>query len=177
MFYPDLAKFAVETFVKEGVIPQATEPVLPDLPSELLERQAGAFVSIHKNGELRGCIGTIIAVRENLATEIIHNAVSAATRDPRFDPVDENELELLTYKVDVLSEPEEVRDMSDLDPKHYGVIVKAGYRRGVLLPDLDGVDSVELQVSIALRKANICPDEAYTVERFTVERHEAEYDD
>lgn len=111
-------------------------------------------------------------MRKNIAEEIIHNAVSAGTEDPRFYPVTEDELSAIVYSVDVLSKPEPVKDRSFLDPKRYGVIVKKGFRTGVLLPDLEGVDSVDEQINIALRKAGIVPNEDYELYRFEVVRHE-----
>ncbi|HCU08399.1 MAG TPA: hypothetical protein DF480_05475, partial [Clostridiales bacterium] len=115
--------------------------------------------------------GTIQPVRESLAEEILHNAVSAGTEDPRFLPVREKELPLLTYSVDVLSVPEPVTSESELDPRRYGVIVSFGGRRGLLLPDLEGVDTVEDQLRIALRKAGIAADQPYRMQRFEVFRH------
>ena len=135
------------------------------------EEAAGVFVSIKKHGRLRGCIGTIMPTKENIASEIIHNAVSAGIHDPRFNPVTEEELDDLVYSVDVLGEPEPIRSMAELDVKRYGVIVRAGRRSGLLLPDLEGIDTPEKQVAIALQKAGIKPDEKYTMERFEVVRH------
>ena len=145
-----------------------------DLPSELLSRRAGAFVSIKKNGQLRGCIGTIAPTRANLAEEIAANAVSAGLHDPRFPPVTADELPELVYDVDVLGEPEPVEGREGLDPRRYGVIVSApGGRRGLLLPDLDGVDTVDEQLRIAARKGGIAlSEEGVRIERFVVERHE-----
>ena len=147
---------------------------VPDgLPAVMLEERAGAFVSIHEYGELRGCIGTISAVRKNIAEEIIANAISACSRDPRFDPVREDELPYLELSVDILSEAEEIPDASMLDVKRYGVIVSTeDGRRGLLLPNLDGVDTVDEQISIALRKGGISEYESYQLERFEVVRHE-----
>lgn len=142
-----------------------------DLPDALLHRRAGAFVSIHKQGRLRGCIGTISPTRDSLAEEIIRNAVSAAVHDPRFAPVRPDELPLLEIKVDVLDEPEDIQSESELDVKRYGVIVSKGGRRGLLLPDLDGVDTVEQQVAIAKQKAGIGAKEKVSLQRFEVVRH------
>lgn len=161
-----LAKSAVEEYVKHGKVTSLKTPV----PVEL-SAKAGAFVCLKKKGQLRGCIGTIEAMHPDLSAEIIENAISAATRDPRFFPVEENELESLEYSVDVLSEPEPVYDIADLDPKIYGVIVESGYKRGVLLPDLEGVDTVDDQLNIAMSKAGIHPDEPVQVYRFKVIRH------
>jgi AmmeMemoRadiSam system protein A len=147
---------------------------LPDnLPPELTGQKAGAFVSIKKDGQLRGCIGTILPVRESLAEEILYNAVSAGTGDPRFSPVTEAELAELVYDVDVLSVPEPIAGTEQLDVKRYGVIVESadGNRRGLLLPDLAGVDTVAKQVDIARKKGNIAPGEQVKLYRFTVTRH------
>ena len=141
------------------------------LPDELTDSRAGAFVSVHKQGRLRGCIGTILPVRTCLAEEIIYNAVSAAVHDTRFNPIQPDELKWLEINVDVLSQPEEIASEADLDVKRYGVIVSKGRRRGLLLPDLNGVDSVEQQVSIARQKAGIGPDEKVRLQRFEVIRH------
>ena len=140
-------------------------------PAEMTERKAGVFVSIHKDGRLRGCIGTILPVRRSVAEEIISNAVSAATGDPRFDPVRPEELDRLEINVDVLSTPERIESRDELDVKRYGVIVSSGSRRGVLLPDLDGIDTVDEQIDIAMRKGGISPRDSITLERFEVIRH------
>ena len=162
-----LARYSLETFVKTH------EPAsLPDdLPAELLNRRAGAFVSLHKDGNLRGCIGTIVATQKNLAEEILQNAISACSKDPRFEPVTLDELDSIEYSVDVLGEPERVFDVKDLDVKRYGVIVENGARRGLLLPDLEGVDTVEEQIAISKRKAGIRPEEKVALWRFEVIRH------
>ena len=164
----ELAKEAIDAWVKEG------RKLAPsDLPeqSEALRGRAGAFVSLKKDGRLRGCIGTFQPTRADLAEEIIANAISAACRDPRFQPVEREELGELDISVDVLSDPEPVSDPSMLDPAKYGVIVRRGDRVGLLLPDLEGVDTVEEQLGIARRKAGIGPDEQVQLYRFTVTRH------
>lgn len=163
-----LARRSLETYVKTG---QRLTSLPEDLPAEMTTQQAGAFVSLHKNGQLRGCIGTIAPTCDNLAWEIVQNAVSACSRDPRFSPVRPDELDELEYSVDVLGAPELVDSPAALDPKTYGVIVSCGGRRGLLLPDLDGVDSVEAQLSIALQKGGIRENETYKIERFKVVRH------
>lgn len=163
-----LARRSLETYVKTS---QRLTSLPEDLPTEMTTQQAGAFVSLHKNGQLRGCIGTIAPTCENLAWEIVQNAISACSRDPRFSPVRPNELDELEYSVDVLGTPEPVDSPAALDPKTYGVIVSCGGRRGLLLPDLDGVDSVEAQLSIALQKGGIRENEPYKIERFKVVRH------
>ena len=165
--YVRLARLSLETFVREQRITG-----LPDgLPEEMTQRRAGAFVSLHIDGNLRGCIGTVGPTRENVAEEIIHNAVSAASRDPRFSPVAEAELPFLEYSVDVLGETEKIRSPEELDVKRYGVIVTCGGRQGLLLPNLDGVRDVEQQISTARQKAGIRPDEEIELERFEVVRH------
>ncbi|MDR1087914.1 MAG: AmmeMemoRadiSam system protein A [Coriobacteriales bacterium] len=146
-------------------------PRAAPLYEELAHARAGAFVSLHENGELRGCIGTIAPVQENVLAEIVHNAVSAAVEDPRFPPVEECELPSLVLKVDVLGEAEPVSDRATLDAQRYGVIVSLGYRRGLLLPALDGVDTPEQQIAIALSKAGIGAGEPYELERFEVVRY------
>lgn len=165
--YVALARRSLESYIRAGKM----IPVPKDLPEEMLKMRAGAFVSIHKHGKLRGCIGTIAPVTKCVAQEIIRNAVSASTQDPRFDPVREDELQWLEINVDVLGKPEKITSMSELDVKRYGVIVTSGYRRGLLLPDLDGVDTPQQQVSIALQKGGIREDEKYQMERFEVIRH------
>ncbi|MDR3242327.1 MAG: AmmeMemoRadiSam system protein A [Clostridiales Family XIII bacterium] len=162
-----LARQNVEHFVKTG------KTIAPpgNLPPGLTERRAGVFVSIKKNGDLRGCIGTIAPICDSIALEIIQNGVSAASHDSRFEPIAPDELEELTYSVDVLAEPEPIADKSQLDVKRYGVIVTHGRKRGLLLPNLEGVDTVEQQISIALQKGGIRGSEPYTIERFEVVRH------
>ena len=142
----------------------------PDV-TRLKSERAGAFVSIHEHGMLRGCIGTILPVQSSLAEEIIENAISASTRDPRFDPITTSEIPYLDINVDVLSEPEPIHSRDELDVKRYGVIVSCGSRRGLLLPDLEGVDTVDEQVSIAMKKGGIRESDDYQLERFEVVRH------
>ncbi len=161
-----LARRTIEEYVKHRRI------IKPDPQmSEEMNKRAGTFVSLHAHGELRGCIGTIEPVHSNVAEEVIANAISAATRDPRFPPVTPEELEDLEISVDVLTEPEPISSMDELDPKVYGVIVESGRRRGLLLPDLEGVDTAQEQVAIALRKAWIGPKEPYKLYRFRVTRY------
>ena len=163
-----LAREAVEHFVREG---NQIKP--PEVTSDLLQERAACFVSLKTlDGELRGCIGTIEPSRATLAEEIIANAINAATRDPRFSPVTSEELNNLRYSVDVLSSPEPAV-MDDLDPAIYGVIVEdeSGLRRGLLLPALEGIDSVSQQVEIAARKAGIPPDTPVRLSRFSVGRY------
>lgn len=165
--YTALARKSLEMYVMNGTVIDIPEV----LPEEMRSGQAGVFVSIKKHGRLRGCIGTIMPTRENIASEIIHNAISAGVNDPRFPPVTEDELDDLVYSVDVLGKPEPISSMEELDVKRYGVIVRSGMRLGLLLPDLEGIDTPQQQVTIALQKAGIRPDEKYTMERFEVIRH------
>ena len=165
--YVRLARYSVESYVTTGK--PATLP--GELPQDMLNRQAGVFVSLKKHGNLRGCIGTIAPVTGSVAAEILRNGISACSEDPRFDPVRPDELRELVYSVDVLAPPEPIESEAQLDVKRYGVIVSAGRRRGLLLPNLEGVDTVEEQVSIARQKAGIRPDEKITLERFEVVRH------
>ncbi|TAK36537.1 MAG: AmmeMemoRadiSam system protein A [Chloroflexota bacterium] len=159
-----LARDTVEQYVVDG-----TKLLLDALSPELCER-AGVFVSIYKSGNLRGCVGTIEPVCANVAEEAIANAISSATRDPRFSPVEPHELPLLSYSIDVISRPEPIDGLESLDPRRYGVIVECGLRRGLLLPDLKGVDTPHEQVDIARRKAGILPGAAVALYRFTVRR-------
>jgi AmmeMemoRadiSam system protein A len=164
----ELARRAVETYVFDGVV------VAPQEIAGLEPRKAGVFVSLHlPDGSLRGCIGTLEATRASIEEEIVNNAISAATRDPRFAPMRSDELQGLDVSVDVLGEPEEVDGPQDLDPRVYGVIVEtADGRRALLLPDLKGVDTPEQQLRITCRKGGIdCDSEEYRLFRFKVTRH------
>ncbi len=165
--FVELAWQSVESFV----LRRQVLGLPASLPPELTGRRAGAFVSVHKQGRLRGCIGTIGPTRSSLAEEIVENAVSAVSRDPRFDPVRPEELPLLEISVDVLGEPEPIDSEEELDVKRYGVIVSRGARRGLLLPDLEGVDTPARQVEIARQKAGIGPGEPVSLQRFEVVRH------
>lgn len=162
-----LAWKSVEHYVRYRRVLELPKDLLP----ELTGTRAGAFVSIHKKGQLRGCIGTIAPTRDCLAEEIIYNAVSAAAKDPRFDPIRPEELKWLEIKVDVLGEPEDIASEAELDVKRYGVIVSCGRRRGLLLPDLEGVNTVKQQVAIARDKAGITRWERVKLQRFEVIRH------
>ena len=163
-----LARAEIEAWVGEH-----RRITLPeDLPAVMLTERAGVFVSLHKEGRLRGCIGTIEPTRRCVAEEIIENAISASTKDPRFPPVRRDELDALEISVDVLAPPEKIRSKDELDVRRYGVIVRKGWKRGLLLPNLDGVDTVDEQVSIALQKAGLSKQETgYELERFEVVRH------
>ena len=163
-----LARAVINTWIRE----RKRFPLPEDLPPEMTLMRAGAFVSLHRDGRLRGCIGTILPVRSCIAEEIADNAISAATRDPRFSPVRPEELDSLEISVDILSQPEDIRSKAELDVKRYGVIVSKGARRGLLLPNLEGVDTVDEQVSIAMRKAGILEHEkGIELQRFEVVRH------
>ena len=181
-----LAKLAIEKFIKEGGVIFFPE----NLSREFLEKKAGTFVTIKKDGELRGCIGTYLPTKENIAEEIIHNAIAAATEDYRFGSIEEKELSSLSYTVYILSEPELVREIKELDPKKYGIIVKTMpitgptgidvvfngpfvAKTGLLLPDLEDVDTIEKQISIACQKGGIDPSrEKILIYKFTVEKYQ-----
>jgi AmmeMemoRadiSam system protein A len=167
----ELARRTIEAYVTSH---KTIDP--PREMTEEMRQRAGAFVSLHRGGELRGCIGTIEPVQANLAEEIIHNAISAATRDPRFAPLKAEELAGLDVKVDVLGEPELIANVDQLDPKRYGLIVQSAkrpWKRGLLLPDLEGIDTVEKQVYWTRHhKAGITdPEEPVEMFRFEVRRY------
>ncbi len=166
--YTSLAKKAIENYVKQGKEISPPE----NLPKKLLEQKAGVFVTIKKDNKLRGCIGTYISTKTNIAQEIITNAIAAATKDYRFDPVQEKELPHLSYSVSILSEPEEIQDFKKLDPKKHGIIVKSNKKTGLLLPDLEGIDTIKKQILIACQKADIDPSkESLSIYRFTVKEY------
>ena len=165
--YVRLARASVEAWVR-----RREKIAVPEgLPEEMLKRRAGTFVSLHKDGRLRGCIGTIGATEKNIAKEIIQNGISACSRDPRFSPVTPDELPRLEISVDVLGELEPIDSPSELNVKRYGVVVSCGLKRGLLLPNLDGVDTVEDQIRIAREKGGIRENEPYKLQRFEVVRH------
>jgi len=174
-----LAKLAVENYIKEGKVIEMPK----DLPEEFLKRMAGTFVTIETSepirqaqGKLRGCIGTYLPTKENVAEEIIHNAIAVATEDYRFGPIQKEELPYLSYTVYILSQPELVKDIKELNPKNFGIIVKTAempFKSGLLLPDLEGVDTIEQQISIACQKGGIEPaTEKIIIYKFTVEKFE-----
>ncbi len=165
--YASLARLSLESYVRG----RKYIDLPPGLPAEITDKKAGVFVSLKKDGRLRGCIGTISPVEGSIAQEIIRNAVSAGTGDPRFDPIIPSELEEIVYSVDVLGDPEPIESVDQLDVIRYGVIVSRGRKRGLLLPNLEGVSRPEQQVEIALRKAGISPADEYSMERFEVVRH------
>jgi len=189
-----LAKLAVENYVKEGKKIE-TETDLAEQFSrselaEMLKKRAGVFVTIEMDGELRGCIGTYLPTRINIAEEIIRNAIAAATEDSRFGTIKAEELSHLSYTVYVLGEPEPVEDIKELNPKKFGIIVKTGpftftnqenvtvdgtvpYKTGLLLPDLEGINTAEQQLAIACKKGDINSEkEKIFIYRFTVEKYQ-----
>jgi len=169
-FHVQLAKYTIEEYIKTGKIIDIPE----NLPPEFYEKNHGVFVSLHKNKELRGCIGTYLPAHKNLAEEIIMNAVSACSRDHRFVPISVDELADLSVEISLLSESEKISDMSELDPKKYGVIVKCPDGRcGLLLPNLEGIDTVEQQLAIACQKGGISPETEKSIEiyKFSVEKY------
>lgn len=168
--YVQLAREAVEHYLRDH---EVIEPP-PDLPAPPIEGWQGVFVSIHTaDGQLRGCIGTLQPMHPHIGREIIHVALDAALRDPRFPPVDVSELHELVYTVYILHPPEPVPSIQELDPKRFGIIVRAADgRRGLLLPDLPEVQTAEQQVNIACMKAGIAPTESFTIERFRADKLE-----
>jgi AmmeMemoRadiSam system protein A len=166
-----LARRTIESYVHHKRRIDPPEELTPEM-----QRQAGAFVTIHRHGQLRGCIGTIQPTYSNVAEEVIHNAISAATHDPRFHPIESDELKDLDIKVDILSEPEPVDSTDELDPKRYGLIVQSAnhpWKRGLLLPNLEGIDTIEKQVYwTRYHKAGITdPNEPVQMFRFEVMRY------
>jgi AmmeMemoRadiSam system protein A len=163
-----LAKETIERYVREGAIHEVTEEEL--LPE--FKQRAGVFVCLKIQNELRGCIGTFQPTEPDIANETVKNAISAATCDPRFPRVGPKELDSIEYTVDVLTPPERIDDKDKLDPRKYGVIVQAGSRRGLLLPDLEGVDTADHQISIAMHKAGIPSGSKIELFRFEVKRYQ-----
>lgn len=167
-YYVKLAKKTINEYIKN----HRKISIPEDTPLELLNKRAGVFVSIKKYGELRGCIGTIEPTTSSIAEELIRNAISACSQDPRFNKVSEKELPKLEVSVDILNESELISNINELDIKRYGVIVSKGNRRGLLLPNIEGVNTVKHQLQIALRKAGISEEENYEIRRFEVVRHQ-----
>jgi AmmeMemoRadiSam system protein A len=165
--YTKLAYDSIRLFLEKEELPD-----LKSVPMKILSRQAGCFVSLKKDGKLRGCIGTVRPNYKNLGGEIEANAIAASQHDPRFEPVKLDELINLKISVDILSEPEQIFDEKYLDIKKYGVIVQASDGRdGLLLPDIDGIKNIKEQITIAREKGGVLPDEEISLFRFTVERH------
>lgn len=164
-----LAKQAAETYVEN----KQAIAVPKDFPKEFLMRRAGVFVTIEKEGRLRGCIGTYLPVQDNIGEEIIHNAISAATQDWRFGPIKKTELPHLSYTVYILNAPEKAADISELNPKKFGIIVKSGSKSGLLLPDLEGVNTVAEQIAICCQKGGIyLKEDNIEIYKFTVEKYQ-----
>ncbi len=163
-----LARKAVKEYVNSGRVIEPSSK----LPSELLDKKAGVFVTIKKKGELRGCLGTYLPVRDNIAEEIVNNAVAACSKDHRFPPVRKEELSGLKFEVYILEEPEKVEDISFLDPKKYGVLVKKGLRSGLLLPGLEEIETPEEQLAIVCRKAGLSSSNEVEIFRFRAEKYE-----
>lgn len=161
-----LARKTIETYIKEDKLIAVPQELAPEM-----KEQAGVFVSLHRQGQLRGCIGTFAPTTGSVAEEIIHNAIESSTKDPRFPPLTADELADLEISVDVLSQPEPVKSITELDARQYGVIVKSGWRRGLLLPDLEGVDTPEKQIAICRRKGGIGDAEPVELFRFKVRRY------
>jgi len=164
--FVELARQALTAWVVDHVKINPPKP----LPGGM-NKAAGVFVSLHIDDDLRGCIGTFKPTTENIACEIIDMAIEASTSDPRFPPVRPSEIANLDISIDVLGEPEPISSLDELDPKIYGVIVSSGYRRGLLLPDLEGIDTPQVQVEIAKRKAGIYGSSPVKLQRFKVTRH------
>ena len=164
--FVELARKSIKSYIINNKVLETPSP-LPDGMKE----KAGVFVSLHKKDDLRGCVGTFSPTKENIAEEIIANAVSASTQDPRFSPVRADEIDDLDISVDILSPYEKIDNISCLDPKKYGVIVKSGWKKGLLLPDLEGVDTPEQQISICKRKGGIDEGEEIELFRFEVKRY------
>lgn len=159
----DLARKTVELFIMENKILNISDDIL----SEYKNKKAGVFVTIYKNSILRGCIGTIQAVEKNIRNEIIRNSISSCSQDPRFPKISIDELDMLKYSVSILMPPEPVKSENDLDPNKYGIIVTSEYgKRGLLLPRLEGIKTVEEQVIHAMAKANIKLGERVSLSRF-----------
>ena len=182
-----LSKAAVENYLERGEVISPPE----NFPKKFLKKKAGTFVTIKKDGELKGCIGTYLPVQENIAKEVIRNAISAATEDYRFEPIKKEELSSLSYTIYILKEPELVKDIKKLNPKKYGVIVKSipvisldnGTKRlfssqtsiksGLLLPDLKDIDTPEKQISVACQKGGIDPrEEEIIIYRFKAKKYD-----
>ncbi len=161
-----MARETVEEYILHGKRKEEPEQLTPEM-----KKKRGVFVSIKKNGKLRGCIGTTRPTQSNIAQEIISNAISAANHDPRFSAVRSEELEQLEFSVDILGEKEPVDSLEELDPVKYGVIVEKDHRSGLLLPDLEGIDTAAKQVEIAKKKAGISPGENVDLYRFEVKRY------
>lgn len=167
-FVTDLARKAVEEYIVSGNETEVDETELPDI----LKKKAGVFVTLKKEGKLRGCMGTFRPVQKNAAYEIISNAMTAAENDPRFPEVKKEELNQIKISVDILSEPEKIKDLSELDPEKYGILVKGGHQTGLLLPDLEGIETIDKQLKVAKKKAGLKENDNVEIYRFKVKRFE-----
>lgn len=165
-YFIKLAIEAIKVYVETGKI---IKPHVEEHPE--LKKKAGLFVSLKKNGELRGCIGTLEPTTSNIGYEIVQNAISSATKDTRFNPVTIDEVEKLTCSIDVMGEPDIIHNVSELDPSKYGIIVKCGMRQGLLLPNLHGVTTVEEQIAVAKSKAHVAPEEYVEIYKFETRRY------
>jgi AmmeMemoRadiSam system protein A len=164
-----LAKSAVENYIEEKIVISLPK----DFPKEFLNKKAGVFVTIEKEGRLRGCIGTYLPTRDNIGEETVHNAISAAVEDYRFGPIKKTELPHLSYTVYILNAPEKISDISELDAKKFGIIVKSGNKSGLLLPDLEGVNTPAEQIAICCQKGGIYLKEGnIEIYKFTVEKYQ-----
>ena len=164
-----LAEQAITTYIRERYSIEPPEGLFVEMPAA--RNRAGVFVSLKQHGQLRGCLGTTEPAHPTLAAEVIHNAVGAATRDPRFPPLEESELGGLLISVDVLGQSEPVQDLAALDPRRYGIIVRSGDRHSVLLPDIEGIESVDEQLATARQKAGLGADDPVDLFRFEVTRY------
>lgn len=169
--YIQLAKNTIESYFRTGKIP----PLPPGLPRKILTLRAGVFVSIYKGQELRGCIGTYLPTEPNIAEEIISNAIAAATHDWRFSPITPDELNELSYSVYILEEPRQIKSLEELDPKKYGILIKSETgKTGLLLPDLDGIDTVEKQLSAVCHKCGVkLSNEKVVICKFSAEKYDS----
>lgn len=166
--YISLAKSTIEKYIKENKVISLPK----NLPKKFYEKKAGVFITIKKDGKLRGCIGTFLATKENIAKEIIENSISAATKDYRFMPVEESELPFLSYEVYILQNPEKILSIESLNPKKYGILIKSKDKSGLLLPGLDGIENAQEQISIACQKADISSKEKIEIFRFLAKKFE-----
>ncbi|HKL76641.1 MAG TPA: AmmeMemoRadiSam system protein A [Halanaerobiales bacterium] len=163
---PNLAKKTIEEYILHGRMYEIDQEI-----SEELNKEAGVFVTLKKNGDLRGCIGTIRPTQKNIAAEVQKNAISAAEHDPRFPAVSGDELNEIDYSVDIIGEMEKVDSKEELNPKKFGIMVKGGHQTGLLLPDLEGIDTIEKQINIARKKAGLSKDADIEIYRFEVKRY------
>lgn len=165
-YITNLAREAIENYIISGKEVEINEAEVDNF----LKKPAGVFVTLKKENELRGCMGTFRPVQKNAAYEIVSNAMTAAENDPRFPAVQKEELSQIEISVDILSDPEKISSEDDLDPKKYGVLVQGGHQTGLLLPELEGIDTVEKQINVARKKAGLASTSEIEIYRFTVSR-------